>query len=58
MMTATQLKRLRADVEKHGIRRLARETGIGRRTLQYLCKGWTVPQPETVAKIRAVMEGK
>jgi DNA-binding phage protein len=58
MMTATQLKRLRADVEKHGIRRLARETGIGRRTLQYMVKGWTTPQPETVAKIRAATEGK
>jgi DNA-binding phage protein len=57
-MTATQLKRLRADIERYGIRTLARDSGVARRTLQYMVKGWTVPQPETVAKIRAAMEGK
>jgi hypothetical protein len=45
-------------VARYGIRKLALESGVGRATLQLIKRGVTTPQPETVAKIRAAMEGK
>lgn len=55
IINARKLAQLRARTKKHGITRMVADTGLARRTVQYVANGTRLPSADTVARIEAAL---